>query len=64
MRNKREGIFANLSKLINKFISFLIDHNIKDISDPNVISNNKENKDKSTSLQSKITDYLRTYKEI
>jgi len=64
LRNKREGIFATLSKLINKFISFLLDHNIKDISEPNVISSNKENKEKSISLQSKITDYLRTYKEI
>lgn len=64
LRNKREGIFANLSKLINKFIAFLTDNKIADISDPNIILNNKDYRDKCTSLQTKIRDYLTTYKDI
>ena len=64
LRNKREGIFANLSKLINKFITFLNDSNIQDISKPSLILDVKENKEKVNSLQNKIYDYLNTYKDI
>lgn len=64
LRNKREGIFANLSKLINKFLAHLTNHKINDLTDSNNILNAKELKDKCTSLRTKIRDYLSNYKEI
>jgi hypothetical protein len=64
LRNKREGTFANLSKLINKFVISLKQNEISDISDPTIILGNVDLKDKYGSLLSKVNDYLVTYKEI
>ena len=36
LKNKREGTFANLSKLINKFVTNITHNNIKDITDSQI----------------------------
>ena len=64
MRNKREGTFANLSKLINKFVSNLVNNSVTDISEPSTLLVNPDIKDKYQSLLDKIHDYIYTYKDI
>jgi hypothetical protein len=41
-----------------------VDKQINDISDSGIILNNKDYRDKYSSLQTKIREYLTTYKDI
>jgi len=63
LRNKREGIFASFSKLLNKFVSYLIDNKLNDLNDAGTILNSKQHKEKSVSLRKKIKEYLSNYKD-
>jgi hypothetical protein len=62
LRNKREGTFANLSKLVNKFVAFLVETRISQLSE-NVMETG-DCKDKFSTLKGKISEYLITYREI
>ena len=64
LRNKREGSFANLSKLINKFANILMVNRMNDLRDESVLFQTAAIRDKYQHMQNKITDYLVTYREI
>jgi hypothetical protein len=64
LRNKREGSFSNLSKLINKFANILMVNRMNDLRDESVLYQTPAIRDKYQHMQNKITDYLVTYREI
>lgn len=55
---KREGIFSNVAKLINKFVVTLTENNIRNICDKNILLENEEIKEKLVSLIGKINSYV------
>ena len=61
---KREGIFSNVAKLINKFVVNLTEINIRNISDKSIFLENAELKEKLTSLIGKITVYIESVQTV
>lgn len=64
LRSKREGNFCNLSKQVNKFVNFLAENDITDIKDLSEITENPKIKEKLDNFQSKVEEYLASYKDI
>jgi hypothetical protein len=55
---KREGIFSNVAKLINKFVVTLTENNIRNICDKTILLENEEMKEKLVTLIGKINSYV------
>jgi hypothetical protein len=65
LRNKREGTFANLSKLINKFVVYLGEIKIMNVTPATLLENSSPDcRDKFSNLKQKINEYLQTYTSI
>lgn len=63
MRNKKDSSFANMTKLLSKFSTLLVESNMDNLTLKN-INSNQDLKEKHESLMVKIIEHLKIYKEI
>jgi hypothetical protein len=61
---KREGIFSNVAKLINKFVVNLTENNIRNICDKDIFIENEDMKERLISLLGKITAYIESVQTV
>lgn len=58
LKTKREGMYSNLSKILKSFSTLLIKSNMTNITNTNLITNNKELSDSINNIMNKTTAYF------